>query len=348
MQLNDLINNTSEWLKGTGPDSEIVMSSRVRLARNIADLPSSHWADKEHKAQILEITKDAVSSSKFMKDCLFLNMKGLDEIDKQFLLERHLVSREFTQDGAYKAVAITANEMVSIMINEEDHLRIQVMQSGFNPTDVWRIADEIDSELESKMEYAYSAEWGYLTACPTNVGTGMRASVMMHLPMLVLTKQIDRIIQAMAKLSFTTRGLYGEGTEASGNFFQISNQVTLGHSEEELLDNLERVIKQILGHEQNARRASSIQNRAQLSDKIWRAYGTLKNAHIISSTEAISLMSLLRLGIDMGIIKDIDRKLLNELLLMTQPAHLQKIEGKALSPAERDVKRANIIREKLK
>jgi len=257
------------------------------------------------------------------------------------------MSREHTVDAESKGLCIGEREVLSIMINEEDHLRIQVMKSGFDLRDAWYLINDIETELGNLLNFAYSMDFGYLTACPTNTGTGMRASVMLHLPSLVMTKQIGKVLQAITKLSLTARGLYGEGTEASGNFFQISNQVSLGQSEEDIIDNIERIIKQIIGHEQSARDALLSNNRNALEDRIWRAYGTLKNAHIINSDETIDLLSLVRLGVDLGLIKEVDRALVNELFIIIQPAHLQKLEKKKLNPNERDVKRAQIVREKI-
>lgn len=347
MELNDLLRQSGEWLKGVGPNSDIVMSSRVRLARNLNRVPFSHWANKRQKEEILTTIKRAIYEHQLLKDGVFILIKDLNEIDRQFLIERHLISREQAQEPDSKAVVINPNEMVSAMINEEDHLRLQVMQSGFNLNEASKLAMEIDRFLSGRLEFAFSHDWGYLTACPTNVGTGLRASVMVHLPMLVLTKQINKVIQAITKLGLTARGFYGEGTEATGNFFQISNQVTLGQREEEIVDNLARIIKQVIEYEQNARQLLLSQEKARIVDRIWRAYGILKNAYIISSNETIELLSNVRLGVDLGIIKDIDRRDLNELFIFIQPAHLQKLEGKRLSPQERDTKRAQLIREKL-
>lgn len=347
MKLNDLLNQISEWLKSTGPNSDIIMSSRIRLARNLEKLPFSHWANKKQQEEVLSKTQDVILVSNYLKGALFLQMSELNSVDKQFLIERHLISREHALNIDHKAVVISDNEIISIMINEEDHLRIQVIQSGFNLIEAWRLISTMESELDKRLNFAFSADWGYLTACPTNTGTGMRASVMLHLPALVLTKQIGRVLQAITKLSLTARGFYGEGTEASGNFFQISNQVTLGHTEEDIIDNIERIIRQVIEQEQNARQALLAKNREMLEDRIWRAYGTLKSAYIITSNETIELLSSLRLGVDLGIIKDLDRQLINELSILTQPAHLQKIEGKKFSSAERDVKRAALIRRKL-
>ena len=347
MNLNDLLNDHGEWLKCTGPDSDIVMSSRIRLARNLAKYPFSHWASKKEQQEVLEVSKQAIASSKKVKNSLCLDIGKLDSIDRQFLVERHLMSKEHGVEAENKGLCVGDREILSIMINEEDHLRIQVMKSGFDLRDAWYIINDIDNELGSVLTYAYSMDFGYLTACPTNTGTGMRASVMLHLPSLVMTKQIGKVLQAITKLSLTARGLYGEGTEASGNFFQISNQVSLGHREEDIIDNIERIIKQIIDHEHSAREALISQNKAVLEDRISRAYGTLKSAHIITSSETIDLLSLVRLGVDLNLIKKVDRALINELFIITQPAHLQKIEKKKLNPNERDIKRAEIIRQKL-
>ena len=348
MTFDDLIQRSGEWLRGTGPSSEIVLSSRIRLARNLVRFPFSHWATKKQSEEVLHRAKEAIADSKFLKNALFAPLSDLSAIDKQFLIERHLISREHAVNADHKAVCITDNEIVSIMINEEDHLRIQGIQSGLNLSEAWWVMDQIDDDLGKRLEYAFSPTWGYLTCCPTNTGTGMRASVMLHLPALVISKQINKIIQMITKLQLTARGFYGEGTQASGNLFQISNQVTLGHTEAEMIDNLERVIRQVLEYEQNARKALLSQNPADLQDRIFRAYGTLRNAYVITSNETIELLSTVWLGIDLGLIKNVDRALVNELFILTQPAHLQKLEGKTLSANQRDVKRAAIIRERLK
>ncbi len=347
MKVDSLLKQTCEWLKGTGPNSDIVMSSRVRLARNLADFPFSHWAAKKQQKETMDLLSEAAQSMEFLKNGLLVPMAEVDDVDKQFLLERHLISREHIVHPEYKAVMIGDKEVVSVMINEEDHLRVQVMQSGFNLQECWRIANRLDDSLHKRLKFAFSDEWGYLTACPTNAGTGLRASVMLHLPSLVMTKQITRVLQAITKLGMTARGLYGEGTEAEGNFFQISNQTTLGTAEEDVIDNLERIIRQVIGHEENARKTLMKQNRDLLQDKIWRSSGTLKSAHIINTKETLTLLSMVRLGVDMGLLADIDRRAVNELFILTQPAHLQKIEGKVLSSSQRDVKRANLIRRRL-
>lgn len=347
MTLDDLVGQTGEWLRGTGPDGDIVMSSRIRLARNLEGMPFPQWAPKSERAQVRERVTAAVLAAPFLKGSLILELKPLSEVDRLFLVERHLISREHAAGSGEKAVVISDREIVSIMINEEDHLRLQVLQSGFNLKEAWSVLAQVNTELESKLAYAFSPDWGYLTACPTNVGTGMRASCMLHLPCLVMTKQINRVLHAISKLGLTARGLYGEGTEATGNFFQLSNQVTLGLSEEETLDNLERLIRQIVDQEEAARKALTNQSREALEDRIWRAYGTLKSAHIINSAETVNLLSLVRLGVDLNVISGVDRGLVNRLFIQTQPAHLQKLAGSTLSPDERDARRAKLLRDSL-
>lgn len=345
--LSGLLRQTSEWLRGTGPNSDIVISSRVRLARNLDRFPFSHWASKKQEREVLRLTEEAIAGSKSMRGSLLIHINEIADVDKQFLLERNLISREHILRPEFKSVAVSDREVSSIMINEEDHLRMQVMQSGFNLQECWRIADRMDNELAEHLKYWHHEKWGFLTACPTNTGTGLRSSVMLHLPALVMTKQANRVIQAIMKLGMTARGLYGEGTEAEGNFFQISNQITLGQSETDTIDHIERIIRQIIGHEETARKNLIKQNREMLQDKIWRANGTLRSAHVITSKETIQLLSMVRLGVDMGLIADIDRRTINELFILIQPGHLQKIEGKILTQAQRDVKRAGLIRRRL-
>lgn len=282
-----------------------------------------------------------------LKQSTLFRLANLDTIDKQFLIERHLMSIEHAQKTEHKAVLISPEEIISVMINEEDHLRIQLMQSGFNLFEAWNIINAVDDALAKLLDYAFLPDFGYLTACPTNTGTGMRGSVMLHLPALVMSRQIERVLAAIAKLSFTTRGLYGEGTQASGNFFQISNQVSLGHSENEIIENINGLIRQIIEQETQAREIILSKNREVLEDRINRSMGILKSARIITSQETIELLSMIRLGNDLGMIKDIDRRTINELFIITQPAHLQKLENKKLSSQERDLKRAQLIRSKL-
>jgi len=347
MKINDLLSRTSEWLRGTGPNSDVVISCRIRLARNLDKYPFPHWANKKQGQEALEMIEEGIKKVDCLKRTTSFKLAELDSLDKQFLVERHLMSLEHAQKTDHKAVVIDDEEIISIMINEEDHLRMQVIQSGFNLFEAWNIINQIDDSLAKELPFAFLVDWGYLTACPTNTGIGMRGSVMLHLPALVMTRQVDRVLAAIGKLSFTTRGLYGEGTQATGNLFQISNQVSLGHSEYEIIENINGLIRQIIDQEKQAREIMFSKNKPILEDRISRSLGILKNARIISSQETIELLSMVRLGCDVGMVKDIDRLKINELFIITQPAHLQKIESKKLSSEERDLKRADLIRQKL-
>ena len=346
-ELDELLKHSSEWLRGAGPVSDIVISSRIRLARNLEKFPFATRATKASQGEVLKIVKEGLSHTESLKDALLFDIGELDEVDRQFLIERHLVSREHIVHAENKAVAIGKGEIISIMINEEDHLRIQAMQSGLNLQNAWTLIDTLDDELSEVMPYAYSTDWGYLTCCPTNTGTGLRASVMVHLPSLVITKQINKVLHTITKLGLTARGLYGEGTEASGNFFQISNQVALGRAEDELIENIERILKEVIHQEQTGRDSLMANNRVQLEDRIWRAFGLLRHAKTMSSGEALDLLSAVRLGVDLGLMNGLTRTTVNELFIFSQPAHLQKLEGKTLTAKERDTTRAELIRNRL-
>lgn len=346
--VDQLLKNSTEWLRGTGPAADIVVSSRIRLARNLAGFPFASKLAKEQEEDVIDTVEQAVFRAPFLKDVFFVRYHDMTELDKQFLLERHLISREHAVEQGEKAVAVSPNEVVSLMILEEDHLRLQAFQSGFNFTEAWRIVSEIMNDLEKNLPFSFHTNLGYLTACPTNVGTGLRASCMLHLPGLVLTKQVNKVLQALAKLNLATRGLYGEGSQAAGNFFQISNQITLGQNEEEILNGLEKVIQQMISHEKEARQYLVEKRKTKFEDQIWRALGVLKSARIISSGEAVQLLSMVRLGLDLGVIQNLKFAELNNLFLNIQPAHLQKHTGRALGTSDRDARRAELIREKLK
>ena len=347
MKLDDLVNRKSEWIKGEGPRSNIVMSSRVRVARNIESNLFFNRANDEQREKTLRMAFSAIEKSSMLKNALSLKMKDTTAVDRQFLVERHLMSPEHMEDIAHKGLVIEEKDIISVMLNEEDHIRLQVLQSGFNIMKAWHIVDEIDTQLGQHLKFSYSNRFGYLTSCPTNTGTGLRASVMLHLPALVITDQIENVFEAISKLGLTMRGFYGEGTEAYGDFFQISNQVALGRSEMDILDNLEKIINKIITREQSTREMLVGDSREQVNDRVNRSYGTLKTARIITSNETIKLLSAVRLGVDLGMVKDVDISKVNEILLLMQPAHLQKIYKSELGPMERDVKRADLIREKL-
>lgn len=347
--VNFFLNQPSEWLRASGPVADIVVSSRIRLARNLADYAYTQKLTPGQQDALIADVEKAIQSSETIKAAKYYRYRKLSELDRQFLLERHLISREHATEEGAKAVAITSNEVFSLMVLEEDHLRLQVFQSGFNLAEAWRIISKVDDEIEKNIQYAFSATLGYLTACPTNVGTGLRASCMLHLPGLVLTKQVQKVLQALSKLNLAVRGLYGEGTQATGNLFQFSNQITLGQREEEIIDNLECVIKQVVEHEKEARKFLFSKRRGKFEDQFWRALGALKAARMISSQEATQLVSIVQLGCHQGMLEDkLSLPEINSLFLLIQPAHLQKIAAKELSSEERDIRRAQLIRDKLK
>jgi protein arginine kinase len=347
MALHNILAESGEWLSGDGPQSHIVISSRVRLARNLRNFSFPGWAKKTDRISVLECVKPAVESLPEMADAYSAYSQDLSALEKQVLVERHLVSREHAAKGVGSAVVMNRKQTLSIMINEEDHLRIQGIRSGLQLKNVFKLVDKVDTALGERLDFAFHQQYGFLTACPTNVGTGMRASAMMHLPGLVLGEQINQVIQAVSKVGLAVRGLYGEGTEALGNLFQISNQITLGEKEEEILTRLNKVIEQILNHEVNAR-ANLLEKRpVLLLDNIGRAYGILRHAHSMASKEALNLLSALKLGTDLGFFPEDGRLLVDQLFMETQPAHLQKSSQQKLQAEERDTLRAEIIRTKL-
>lgn len=345
MNLDDLTRNSGEWLRGTGPESDIVMCSRIRLARNLADFPFSNRASRGEKTEIEGNFKSCLISAGL--DLSYFDVNSMSTLDRQFLVERQLVSRELANGEGARGVAIGPQENISIMVNEEDHLRIQVMLSGLSLHEVWDRINRLDDQLEEYLAYAYSAQLGYLTACPTNVGTGIRVGVMLHLPALVQTKQIDKVFRALQKINLAVRGLYGEGTQAFGDFYQISNQQTLGKSELELIRILTDVVPQVIQYERTARQVLMNERRQHLHDQVSRAYGVLKTAHTISSEETMLLLSSVRMGINLGLIDDLEIATVNELFIQTQPAYLQKIQGTELGVEERNVARASYLRTRL-
>ncbi|UCG35718.1 MAG: protein arginine kinase [Candidatus Omnitrophota bacterium] len=342
------ITNAGSWLSGKGPSSEIVFSSRMRLARNLKGVPFPSRANPAQREEVLKKIEGVHAKIKHLDKSFFVKMDDLPGLDKNFLIERHLISKEHTSTETSRGLVVTGDERIAIMVNEEDHLRMQVITSGFDLPKCWGILDEIDSELNKTIAFSFHPQIGYLTACPTNVGTALRASCMLHLPALVFTKRINKILELLAKISFTTRGLFGEGTQALGNFFQVSNQVCLGPSEKELMENLVGVVNQILTQEMDARDVLLKKHKITVEDSIWRAAGILTNSRLINTREALSHLSMLSLGLDLGIIKGIKKELINNLFIIIQPAHLQKIEGRQLKESERDYIRAEVLRQKLK
>jgi protein arginine kinase len=339
-------NQHPSWFTAVGPLSDTVMSSRVRLARNLAGYCFPQRASITELENIIQTAVAATKQTDRLKTALPILLEHATKLDRQFLLERHLISQEHSKTGKQRAVVVSENELISVMINEEDHLRLQCIEPGFSVKTAWQEVDSLDDELAQYLNYAVSANCGYLTACPTNVGTGIRASVMLHLPALVMTKQIEKVLQSIAQLGLAIRGLYGEGSEALGDLYQISNQTTLGQSEETIITYIENYAKQIIGREQTARVQLQREARNEVEDSIYRAYGILRNARLISARETLNLLSHLRLGVNLGWI-DIPLVILNELMIVTQPAHLQKLFGKELDGRMRDILRAKLIRERL-
>jgi protein arginine kinase len=347
MQLDDLKHGCGQWLRGSGPEVDIVLSSRIRLARNLADFPFVSRASAHEKTELVRLLRGHVETARLRPDMTFVDIGPLSDLDCQMLVERHLISREHAASDGSRGVMFSDDENLSLMINEEDHLRIQVMRSGMDLMTAWEEIDAVDDSLDRQVNYAFHERLGYLTACPTNVGTGLRASVMLHLPALVITKQIEKVFRALAKINLAVRGLHGEGSQASGDFYQISNQVTLGKSETDLLETINGVIPQIIHYERTAREALVNEGRESLHDRVSRAFGILKTAQKISSEETMHLLSSVRMGVHLGLLDDLAIENVNSLFIQTQPAHLQRIQDRELESEERNVARAGYIRKRL-
>ncbi len=345
MKLEALTKATGEWLKGTGPESDIVMSSRIRLARNLAHYPFVGRASEQDRAEIERLLRDRIATAPVGKDLESIDVGQLEEIDRQFLVERQLISREHAEAQGARSVSIDRLEQVSLMINEEDHLRIQCMHSGLDLRGVWDQIRVVDDQIGRVVPYAFHERWGYLTACPTNVGTGIRVSVMLHLPALVITRQIDKVFRSLHKISLAVRGLYGEGSQAMGDFYQISNQTTLGHTEEELVEQVGDVVPVLIDYERRAREFLVRETQQNVHDQVSRAYGILRTAQTISAEETMQLLSRVRMGVLLGLIGDVNIADINSLLVRTQPAHLQKIRGLELDTKDRNIERARYLRQ---
>lgn len=347
MKDSDFINIKPEWLNGEGEHASIVITSRIRLARNLEGIPFPPRAGSSAMKQSLDLVSEAVEKSKCFKDFYGYGMENISAAERQILVENYLISPAFAETKNGRAVYIDSAGSTSIMVNEEDHLRMQYITSGLQLEKAWDKINEVDDCLEKNLDYAFNDNLGYLATCPTNVGTAMRVSVMLHLPVLAMTNFIPKIIPMVVKLGLTVRGIYGEGTEISGGFFQLSNQVSLGLTEGDILGKVKGITLQIVEQENNARKELKQGARLQITDRIHRAFGILKNAYLVSSQEALELLSMLRLGVDMGILPKVSNSLLNELVVLIRPASLQKYYGKKLIPAQRDKVRAELLKEKL-
>ncbi|GGE83908.1 protein arginine kinase [Priestia taiwanensis] len=350
MSLHRVMNQViSPWMIEDGPDSDIVMSTRIRLARNIKHYRFPHLMDEEEALTVVDELNEKLDGKAFEQKVplLTLRMEELQPIHRRVLMEKHVISPYLAQHATYGACMLSDDERISMMVNEEDHIRIQCLFPGLQLEDSLEMANKVDDWIEQEIDYAFDTQLGYLTSCLTNVGTGLRASVMMHLPGLVLTKQLNRIVPAINQLGFVVRGIYGEGSEALGNIFQVSNQMTLGKSEEETISDLKNVVKQIISQERIAREAMKKVSPISLEDRVYRSLGTLMNSRIIDSKEAAKCLSDIRLGMDLSFITNISTHVFNELMILTQPGILQQYAGAPLDTKERDIRRASLIRERL-
>ncbi|VGO18461.1 protein arginine kinase [Pontiella sulfatireligans] len=345
MTLDDMVRRHGSWLEA-GVEEGPVVSSRIRLARNLDQYSFPGWASEEEN---LAVWNQAVAMFQTLEpNFISWSMAETPALDKEILFERHLISQELAEQEDSCGVFVSPDECMSVMVNEEDHIRIQSLQAGLNLQEAWRAADKLDDALEAQLTYAFSPKLGYLTSCPSNVGTGMRASVMLHLPGLVLMEEMDPVINGISKIGLAVRGMWGEGTEAAGNMFQVSNQITLGRREDEIIAHLEQIVLELIEHENNAR-IRLMENRSlMVEDHVARAFGTLSHARLLSSGEALNLLSTLRLGRDLGMTDQFSRRELDTLFISSQPAHLQKLENKELEPEERDVVRAEMLRDYMK
>lgn len=346
--VEDLLANPVSFLADASNDEDIAISSRIRLARNLAGTPFPVNASKETREAIrAKILKSLNCRNLEGRNCRYFNMEELSEMDKEILLERHLASRELISSASGSALVVRGDEAVSLMINEEDQLRLQAIRPGFSLRQLYKEIDRIDDNLSGKLDFAFDSQLGFLTACPTNVGSGMRASVMLHLPALVLSGRIVPTIQGINKLNLAVRGIYGEGTKNLGNLFQVSNQATLGESEGQIIDRLCGVITDIIEFEKEARRQLLKQDKYGILNHVGRAYGVLRYGYKISSGEALNCLSGIRAGVDLKLFKNLTIHHVNELFIAINSGHLQHYAGKELSAEERDIFRATFCRTKL-
>jgi protein arginine kinase len=351
LDLNTMEDFGLTWLDASGPHSDIVLSTRVRIARNLQGYPFSVRAKADDRSAILSSVRDVLERNPRLRDGIFAEIDRLDERKREILLERHLVSRELVaaHDGETQSAALVASpsDPVGLMINEEDHLRLQSLTSGFGPQATWRLVDALDEELGSELPYAFHHEFGHLTSCPTNCGTGLRASVLIHLPGLVLTKEINKVLEGIRQVGLTFRGLYGEGSEVIGNLFQVSNQTTLGKNEEDLIDHLHKVVGQVIEYERQARSVLLRDAPYVIEDKVWRAFGLLRYARSLAFDEMMNLLSGVRLGLSLKLLPGPSVYVLNRIMIYAQNAHLEEASETVRSMGELDIQRATFVRETL-
>lgn len=337
----------AEWLTGRGQHADIIICSRVRLARNLENKTFPQAADDGFKAEILSAIKPAAQETNYFSGAAFFACQDLSPLGKQALVERRMASPDLALMREGSGVMIAPEQSLSLMINEEDHIRLQAIFSGLELLEAFRVVDQIDDQLQQRLAFAFSDEWGFLTACPTNIGTGLRASMLAHLPALVLTRGIDPALKAVGQAGMTVRGLYGENSEVSGHLFQVSNRTSLGSTELEIIESVERAGRHLLESEAKAREILMEQARHETEDKVWRAWGILANARVLTSQEFLNLSSAVRMGMALGLIESPGLEALNQLLVLTQPAHLQLHCDRSMEPKERDIERAGLVRARL-
>lgn len=337
----------SKWLDEDGSEKDIVISSRMRLARNIEKITLPQRINEKDGIRVVELVEDAVKKDKDDKYELY-NIKDLTLIERKLFVENHLISPDLLKKPKISSFLLREDDKVTVMINEEDHIRIQALFSGLNLDESFKLCNKVDDLIEDSLDYSFDEKFGYITSCPTNTGTGLRASVMVHLPCLVMTGNINGVLQAVNQLGIAVRGLYGEGSGSLGNIFQISNQITLGETEEDIISKLKGIVTQIINRERQSRAMLLNNKRIEAEDKIYRSLGTLQNARILSSKEAMNLLSDVRMGVGMGILENMNINMLDNLIIEIQPANIDKDVEEELNSSQRDIKRAEILREKLK
>ena len=347
MKLDSLLRTAPSWMTGDDDADGIVISCRARLARTLAKYPFASRITEQQQQEVIDEVLAAAKTSRSMSTATYFGMSVLDGDERRVLVERHLISPTLADEKGERGVLFNQDESLSVMINEEDHLRLQAISPGTRGRDAFAAICALDDELLDAVECAHDSRLGFLTACPTNTGTGLRLSALIHLPALVLTEDMERVLQGLSQLSFTVRGVYGEGSNAAGNLFQISNHATLGASEENILEELIRITEQLIGYERQAQDSLMKEARGQMQDKVWRAYGLLSHARILTSQEFMNLLSAVRLGCTLGLVTGVPSNFLNHLIIATQPSHLRADAGRGLTPAERDLRRADLVREKL-
>jgi len=345
--LNALTKRLPHWLGNNAPHANIIISTRVRLARNLAGYKFPRTAESGELYEVIREVYSAIAPSRQLGDSIFLDMLRLAKLERKFLVERRLISPPFAAAENPAMLVVGENEYLSVMVNEEDHLRVQSIQPGLNVEEAWQQIAQLDDELGESLDYAFTDQFGYLTACPTNTGTGMRVSLFVHLPALAILEEIEKVMKKLTPAEITVRGFYGEGTEVVGNIFQISNQLTLGRTDDNIVKRMEEVGQKLVSLEDDARERLLEAQPVDLHDKVYRAAGILKYARTLSSLELLNLLSYLRLGSDLGIFKNIDRSFLNELMVTLQPAHIQKAYREMDDDRQRDVQRAHVVREKI-